>query len=310
MYELRLVDGTRWFLRSTTGTEEWLSQYAFILGLPPISCNCPAETVTFHRSARMKRTPGVSGIPTREGPLWDFRRIPGAVIENEPAGLDIVCLLPPKGSEGKEIEDMRHALLPLYLKILGKGGFPVHAAFVERDGRGILLAGRGGIGKSTCVRRLQSPWRGLADDLALVVRDATGKYCAHAFPTWSALRAGQQGSWDVIRAVPLEAIFFLEQSNEDVAVPVGKGEAAVACRRSAMEVFWSVGPFKLVGKEPDIGTQVFENAADFSLAVPAYLLRVSLTGRFWEKIEAVLGGDGFPGRHEGRRHEERACGWV
>lgn len=288
MYKLCLDDGTRWLLRSTAETEDWLGRFASILRFPAVSCDRPARTITFRRSSGMMRSPGGYDIQAGEQAVWDLRRIPGAVLEGEPAGREIACYLPSAGHDEMEIECMRHVLLPLYVETLCRGGFPVHAALVERNGRGVLLAGRGGTGKSTCFRRLQHPWRGLADDLALVVRDATGKYCAHALPTWSALRAGQQGSWDVNRAVPLEAIFFLEQSNEDEAVPAGKGEAAVACRRSAMEVFWSVGPFKLAGDPLIVARTVFENAAAFSLAVPAYLLRVSLAGRFWEKIEEAL----------------------
>ena len=299
MYELRLDDGTRWLLRSTAETEGWLGRFASIMGLSVHACDVSGGTLTFHRAAGMWRIAGAHDMPAHGGAVWDFRRLPGAVLENEPAGRSVTCLLPPAGGEDMEFEGMRHVLLPLYLEILRRGGFPVHAALAERNGRGILLAGRGGIGKSTCCRRLKAPWTGLADDLALVVRHASGQYRAHALPTWSALREGQEGTWDVKRSVPLAAIFFLEQAAVDEVTPAGRGEAAVACRRCAMEVFWSVGPFKLEGGEPDITARVFGNAADFSLAVPAYLLRVSLTGRFWEKIEAVLEkGDSPLFRHE------------
>jgi SynChlorMet cassette protein ScmC len=288
MYELRLDDGTRWLLRPTAETEDWLGRFASILGVPAVSCDGGARTVTFRRSSGMKRIPGGHDMQAREQAVWDFSRIPGAILEGEPAGREVACFLPRAANDEMEIEGMRHVLLPLYLETLCRGGFPVHAALVERNGRGVLLAGRGGIGKSTCCSRLRAPWAGLADDLALVVRDASGEYRAHALPTWSALRAGSEGAWDVRRSVPLEAIFFLVQAVADGAVPAGRGEAAVACRRSAMEVIWSVGPFKLEGDTLNVARRVFENAAAFSLALPAYLLRVSLTGRFWEKIEGVL----------------------
>ncbi len=192
--------------------------------------------------------------------------------------------------ETMEVEWMRHLLLPLYLDTLDHGGLPVHAALVERDGRGILLAGRSGIGKSTCCRRLPLPWRGLADDLALVIRDSSGRYRAHPLPTWSAVRSGFEGTWDVSRSVPLEAVFFLDQSGSDEVVPVGRGAAAVGCSQSANEVLRSVGPFRLDGRQLNVGSRVFENAADLFLALPAFQLRVSLTGRFWEKIDEVLTG--------------------
>ena len=288
MYELRMDDRTGWVLQATEGAEDWLERFAFIMGLSTIACAGTAETVTFRRATGMRPGHRAPEMPVREETVWDFRRIPGAVLDRATAGQEILCLLPPAKGEGVDLESMRHVLLPLYLEALRKGGFPVHAALVERNGQGVLLAGRGGIGKSTCCRRLPPPWRAPADDLVLVVRDCSGQYRAHALPTWSALREGQEGTWDVKRSVPLAAIFFLEQAAVDEVTPAGRGEAAVACRRSAMEVIWSVGPFKLVGKKPDIGTQVFENAVDFSLAVPAYRLRLSLKGRFWEKIEGVL----------------------
>jgi hypothetical protein len=37
-----------------------------------------------------------------------------------------------------------------------------------------------------------------------------------------------------------------------------------------------------------LGGNAFANAAAMAEAVPTYILRLSLTGRFWEKIEKVL----------------------
>ncbi|MBP8695261.1 MAG: SynChlorMet cassette protein ScmC [Syntrophobacterales bacterium] len=288
MYELSMDDRAGWVLQATAEAKDWLERFSVILGLSP-SAGCGyAETVTLKRAAGMRPGPGASDRPAWEGVVWDFRRVPGAVLDRPRAGQEILCLLPPARDEVTDLESMRHVLLPLYLEALRMGGFPAHAALVERNGRGVLLAGRGGIGKSTCCRRLPPPWRALADDLALVIRDDSGYYRAHALPTWSDLRAGSESTWDVRRSVPLEAIFFLDQSEADEATPAGRGEAAVACRRAAMEVFWSVGPFVLREDPMNIATRAFENAVDFSLALPAYRLRVSLTGRFWEKIEEVL----------------------
>ena len=134
------------------------------------------------------------------------------------------------------------------------------------------------------------PWVGLSDDLTLVIRDSSGKYRAHPLPTWSAVRSGLEGTWDVSRSVPLEAVFFLDQSGSDELFALGGAVAAVGCRRSAMEVFWSVGPFQLVGPQSNVFMKLFDNAVNFSLALPAYQLRVSLTGRFWEKIDEAIAG--------------------
>ena len=295
MYDLRLDDGTHWLLRPTAGTEDWLRRFASIMGLAMPAHGVPELTLTFHQAtgAKMRRTPGFRNMPDHGGRLWDFSLLPGVILRDGQSGQDIACLLSGAGGQTTDVEAMRHVLLPLYLDTLRRSGFPVHAALAARAGRGILLAGRGGIGKSTCCRRLPFPWVGLADDLALVIRDASGEYRAHPLPTWSAVRSGCEGTWDVGRSVPLDAVFFLDQAGSDEVVPLGEGVAAVGCSRSATQVLQSVGPFQVVGLRLST-MRLFENAADFSLAVPAYLLRVSLTGRFWEKIDEVLAG--LPGK--------------
>ena len=272
--------------------EDRLRRFASIMGLASTDGGRFDRTVSLHLAADsiMGQGPGAWNLPDREGGIWDLRRLPGAIIRSGLMGHEITCFLPMADDETMGVEWMRHLLLPLYLDILDRGGLPVHAALVERDGRGILLAGRSGIGKSTCCRRLPLPWRGLADDLVLVIRDSSGRYRAHPLPTWSAVRSGFEGTWNVSRSVPLEAVFFLDQSGSDEVVPVGKGAAAVGCSQSANEVLRSVGPFRLDGRQVNVGSRVFENAAGLFLALPAFQLRVSLTGRFWEKIDEVLTG--------------------
>ena len=291
-YGLQIDDGTCWQIRPAAAMEDRLRRFASIMGLASTNGGRFDRTVSLHPAADARRGhgPGAWNLPDREGGIWDLRRLPGAIIRSGLMGHEIICLLPMADDETMEVEWMRHLLLPLYLDILDHGGLPVHAALVERDGRGILLAGRSGIGKSTCCRRLPLTWRGLADDLALVIRDSSGRYRAHPLPTWSAVRSGFEGTWNVSRSVPLEAVFFLDQSGSDEVVPVGRGAAAVGCSQSANEVLRSVGPFRLDGRQLNVGSRVFENAADLFLTLPAFQLRVSLTGRFWEKIDEVLTG--------------------
>ena len=58
------------------------------------------------------------------------------------------------------------------------------------DGRGVLLCGSSGSGKSTCARRVPAPWRALADDAVLVSAAEDGIY-AQGLPTWSRLLPGR-----------------------------------------------------------------------------------------------------------------------
>jgi len=168
---------------------------------------------------------------------------------------------------------------------------PVHAALVEWEGKGILLAAPGDTGKSTCCRRLQPPWRVLGDEETLVIRDHDGSYLAHPFPTWSDIyERGLKKSWDVQRSVPLSAIFFLEKSEKIEVAPIGRGQAAMQLNRLAREKvtrsWW--------GEDPEEVTQfngtIFGNACELIQQVQSYILRTNLTGRFWEAMENIIVG--------------------
>jgi len=179
---------------------------------------------------------------------------------------------------------------------LRKGGLPLHGALIERDGTGVLLIGSGGTGKSTCSRRIPDPWRALADDEAIVLpaggaeRGSEARYLLHPLPTWSDyLLNRSHGSWDVRRTVPLRAFFFLERAEKDSVHPVGQGNAAVLLNQSASQVMRR----KLeMGEEPltpAVRKDIFNTAGELAVMVPAYRLKVSLRGRFWEEIGSVLG---------------------
>ena len=90
------------------------------------------------------------------------------------------------------------------------------------------------------------------------------------------------------RHVPLSAIFFLEQADVDTALPLSQGEAAVRILQSAMQV-WDGKWHPLDGREKGaLRRRCFENACELAKAIPAFLLHVSVGGRFWEEMEKVL----------------------
>jgi SynChlorMet cassette protein ScmC len=158
-----------------------------------------------------------------------------------------------------------------------------------KDLDGILLAGRSGVGKTTASHRLGPPWHALADDVTLVARDTEGSYWAHPWPTWSWFfgkedRRPGGGVWDVQRAVPLRAIFVLEQGGEDRVGPLGPGHAVALLAVLARHY--------LRGKPLDeiaaFNSRRFDNLCALVRTVPAYLLHVSLDGAFWTEIERVI----------------------
>jgi hypothetical protein len=185
---------------------------------------------------------------------------------------------------GKEVQPrggvLLHSALSLLSSPIGRG---------DRGEKGILLAGRSGVGKTTASSRLPPPWRSLCDDTTLVLRDEQGQYWAHPWPTWSRLfREGAQEQWDVQAAVPLQAIFVIDQATHDQVTPACAGEAAgllLEVSRMTSRRLW-------VGATPDelcaFYAQRFENLCALVRAIPVYLLDVSLNGAFWEEIARVL----------------------
>ena len=170
-----------------------------------------------------------------------------------------------------------------------RGGLLLHAALAELDGKGVILAGSGNVGKSTASRRLPPPWKSLCDDTCLVIKDVTNQYCAHPWPTWSLFfQNGPGGSWDVQHAVPLQAIFFLCQSSQDKTEPLNCAQAASMLMASAQQVTrnmtrkWSDDEIKALYSEHMAAAEALARS------VPAYVLHISLTGTFWVELERVL----------------------
>jgi len=188
-----------------------------------------------------------------------------------------------------------------------RGGVLLHSGLVltptplERKGSwgrgawgegGILLAGRSGVGKSTAARRLPPPWRALADDVVLVVQAGDGAYWAHPWPTWSRFFGEEKGdgsdTWDVQRAVPLRAIFVLEQGEEDRVEPLGPGHAVALLAELARQTSTHFLRGWPLDELAAFNRQRFENLCALVRAVPAYTLYVSLTGTFWDEIARLM----------------------
>ena len=168
-------------------------------------------------------------------------------------------------------------------------GLLLHGALAEREGQGIILAAPGGTGKSTASRRLPAPWRALCDDSTLVLPDGRGGFCAHPWPTWSTFFfGGTGGAWNVQEHVPLRAVFFLEQAPEEQLEPLGPAAAACSLNQSAEQI---AGPSarRLLGEVMHTHRlRRFATICTVARAVPAYTLKLSLTGAFWREVERAL----------------------
>jgi SynChlorMet cassette protein ScmC len=291
-YHLSLDHGTVWAFEAAGAAAGWLEKFACALGLA--TGDGKAD-----RRIRFETMPRKSGeffgpvlcrySKTLHASQWKLREFHDLILFEHPAVREVICELDTAADGPPRVDQMRRAMLPIYTDLLLTGGLPVHGALVEIGGAGVILAGRSGAGKSTACRRLLAPWRVQGDDLCLVVPCATGGYCAHPLPTWSALREnGGSGMCRSRSSVPLRAVFFIEQSAEDECLDLKRSTAALSMAGSALQVFKSIKTEFPRGEHSRVRMSVYDNAASLSLSVPSYLLRVSLDGRFWELMERAL----------------------
>jgi SynChlorMet cassette protein ScmC len=288
----RLADGQCWGIRPGKGSGEWADEFARLLGLESLQC-IPDETI------RLEKIPlsygpedGGNQVPSGyAGAGWHVRTSPFLELRRHAAVREIICGLHETADFSQKKQQMRCALFPVYDLTVRRGGLPLHSALLERKGRGVLLVGKSGVGKSTACRRLPEGWNALCDDLALAVRIPGGGFAVHPLPTWSAVGPdSEKRAWDIQRVVHLSAIFFLTQAAEDVIIPAGRAMATVILADAAMMIFKSVRVQERSLEKKLLDGNAFANAAAMARSVPSYILRLSLTGCFWQKIEEVLEG--------------------
>ena len=290
-YPLRLGNSLWWYI--TADTEElqpWVEKLARIMELDACKVKNATKLIYSINNAEDHKAghPEIQGAPFYNG--WKCRDLNTVCVwyhEDMPV---VICKVKPFDSPESEIVTMWHALYPIYRKSISRGGLPFHAGLVDLDGRGVVLAAPGDTGKTTCCSRLPDDWNPLCDDEALLVMDNEGRFRAHPFPTWSDyLWRGSEKTWNVEHSVPIFGVFFIEQSEVDEAIPLGEGKAAVYMNESATQVcrkYWRRADDEY---QRTSRRDLFVNASEMANKIPAFRLRVSLHGRFWEEIERALG---------------------
>jgi SynChlorMet cassette protein ScmC len=256
----------------------WLERFAWILGLEPGSVPPGCRRLHF--------------VTRRPSADWKSDNLRLVTFWYHPETSDIYGEMEPPD----DVEDvlahirMSQALFFLFHAALLHGGMPLHAAVLEYEGRAVAIAAPGGTGKTTCAERVPAPWKARADDLCLVVPTPSNGYAVHPLPTWSRFFWGEpcDDRWTVTQGVPLHAIFFLEQADADGVRPVGIGEATAGITGAANQMMRTFYRRMETDRSRTLRRQVFENACNMAGNIPAYQLRATLDGRFWEEIEAVL----------------------
>lgn len=276
-YCLELADGYGWNIVPSEETVSWAGQFARMMQLK----ECLDERYPKLFIARK--------YDLKSSNASIVRRSRFVLFHLHDRGRDITCNIGELEDHQKEFMKMWEILLPVYEDVNQKCGMVVHSALVEKNGKGVLLAAKGGVGKSTCSKRIPPPWRALCDDESLIRRDPKKGYMVHPFPTWSEyIRKRSSPVWNVREAVPLSGIFFLQQAEKDEAVPIGQGEAALKMCELTSQICRG---YRILQEQEEKRTgniKMLDNAAEIVRTVPSYKLKVSLDGYFWEEIEKAL----------------------
>jgi SynChlorMet cassette protein ScmC len=294
-YAMLLANGQGWRITATDGARPWLQKLASIMELEACDQNGYPKLIFIRRDRNKEgRQEPISCLGPNIGRNlpssgWKARRLPALQTWSHSEVPDVVCEIGHDKGYELDILRMLTALYPIFEGVQDLGGLPLHAALVERNGTGILLAASGDTGKSTCCRRLQRPWQPICDDETLVVRDDQKQYLAHPLPTWSDyLTRRSERTWNIQRHLPLSAIFFLEQAETDEVVPIGDGQTAMLISQSANEVSRPGWVYLDGDQVRSRRKELFDNACELARSIPAFVLRASLKGRFWEEMEGVL----------------------
>jgi SynChlorMet cassette protein ScmC len=279
-YHLGLKNGQQWILEADPDLEDWLQRFASILMIH--------ETVSQQNIPLWRFCIKKKGVRDYAGDSWISSKSPWLSIYSKTDGTDLITEIAPysRDDPNEDIIRMMLAIQSLYLAVWPCGGIPVHAAMLEKKGQAILIAAPGGTGKSTCATRIPPPWSAPCDDSVLLI-PWNGAYYAHPLPTWSdhLIRNHRDRKWDIGHAVPVTGLWFLEQGEVDGGTPVGKGEAASRLYQSAVQIS---GPcIRKQGNEElyaDWHTALFNRCCDAVSHLSCGILRVTLTGKFWEYL--------------------------
>jgi MoaA/NifB/PqqE/SkfB family radical SAM enzyme len=148
----------------------------------------------------------------------------------------------------------------------------IHAAGMDIGGKGLLLVGHSGAGKTTAARLLRKQGEVLCDDRIIVRRRPEG---LRIHGTWS------HGDLADVSAgsAPLSAILFLEKADANRLVPVTKGIATA--RLLAQHVVKSL-------VTADWWEKILALIENMAQEVPAYRIEFDKSGRIADTIGKIL----------------------
>lgn len=279
-YYLRLANGQSWHLVASAEAAKWLDRFAHVMQLRRIEENS---------STQILFSCGFPPDEARDNWTLEYSCIDFSIYRSN-LYTSFICDIEKIGGDSADYAKMLLSLHTVFSDIIRTGGFPFHAALLERNGHGVLIAAEGGTGKSTCCRRVPPPWKALCDDETILCL-CGDHYEAHPFPTWSDyVLDREKKTWDVQKHVKIDAIFFLRQAPQDRIIPLRSVKTALLIYESAAQACNRIYANKSEKTSRDVFNKVFDNTYEASKRVPSYELYASLDGKFWELIDTVLPG--------------------
>ena len=301
-YTFSMADGQQWCLvPEDEAASRIVKRLISMMGLESGICNGSTKIIYAFRPYGaegdiVNDTRSYPDFASHPKTGWSMIRQDPIRIWQHPDVPDLVCELMDYDKERFQIENlefldfqyMTNSLYPIYEHVMDRGGLTMHSAMVELDGKGAVIAAVAGTGKSTCYRRIEKPWRAVTDEEALVVK-VGDRYIMHPMPTWkNYYELGMKEASDVQQQVPLEAMFFLERGLKDEVTPIGKGAAALSVYHSSIELLNKYWLFMTVPEAAVFRKKLFDSACAIAAKIPAYRLRATLTGRFWDEMEKAM----------------------
>jgi SynChlorMet cassette protein ScmC len=293
-YGLFLHDGNNWWITGNDESIKIVNEFASIMKLEECLPDGLPKLILYRSNHNHSLMSSELNSPNLEAG-WKLYNHETTYIWHNTSSGDVISEFKSSRTKIDKYTAMWLSLQPICRKNIQMGGLPFHSGLIEHEGRGILLAATGGTGKSTCCRRLPDHWRLLCDDEVLIILDNNKKYCVHPLPTWKDYILNnytikrEENKWDVQYSVPLSAIFFLEQSEKDEAIPIPTKKVPFFITELAFSVMDKKWINKTDEEKIELVSRIFNNAFDIAKVTPAFHLRVSLNGRFWEEIEKVMG---------------------
>jgi SynChlorMet cassette protein ScmC len=171
--------------------------------------------------------------------------------------------------------------------IVAREGALVHAALVQNQGAGFLLAAPPGGGKTTASGRLPANWDLLADDAAFVWPDRAGGFLASPLPSWGYLTHGHPvpaslQRWRPAERIKLAGVCLLRKASLFQM-------SAVQPQEAVQEIYerFSEHPGVCEGRQTYAG-QLFRAACSLARAVSAWQLELDMTCPYWENMESEI----------------------